>query len=110
MPIAIAANSTGTTTMFRIIEPIAQRLDVFVQAESHVAQLLADAHLFLLEALDLFLLLGRQDHRRLIVTPRLHLRELLFRALQLFLDLLLRRRGSDLPRSGAGRRRDRTAA
>src|SRR5918995_982147 len=73
----------------------AEPLDLDVEAAAHVAQLLADAHALLLEAVQLGFLLGREHQRAGRTAARFELRQLPLGFLQLGVELLLL--GAQLP-------------
>ena len=73
------------------LDGAAEVRDVRIEARAHAAQILADLELLLLKALDLLLLLGRQDHRGAVIAPRLQRRQFVLGRAQLGLELLLLR-------------------
>src|ERR1700733_1090206 len=63
------------------LHPVAQPRDVLVQAQPHVAQLLADAQLFTLEFAQRLLLIRRQNRNPAVGTLRLQRGELVLRGM-----------------------------
>src|SRR5688572_21141066 len=72
-------------------QPRAEPLDLDVEAATHVAQLLADAHALLLEAVQLGFLLGREHERAGRTAACFELRQLALGLLQLGVEFLLLR-------------------
>jgi hypothetical protein len=69
------------------LQAIAQGLDFLVEAAPHFAQFPPDAQLLALEACDLGLLLGRDQHAGLLAALRLQLRQGLLGGFQFLLEL-----------------------